>query len=88
MQLHACTYIYIEQVIARRLEKRNKIVCPTNRYMFTIIYCFFWVMMILYADWLFLFLLEIRGPVWQFRDFPGAPGAGEVMAKFFENLGS
>ena len=89
--LHAYTCTYIEQVLAKRLEQKNKIVCPTNRYMFTIIYCFVWVMMILWADWLaawlFLFLFEIRRPVWQFQDFPVAPGAGEVMAKFFENLG-
>ena len=45
--LLAYTYTYIEQVIARRLEQRIKFVCPTNRYMFTMIYCFVWVMMIL-----------------------------------------
>ena len=33
--LLACTCTYPEQVIAKTLEQKNKIVCPTNRYMFT-----------------------------------------------------
>ena len=30
--------IFIEQVIAKGLEKRNKILSPTNRYTFTVLF--------------------------------------------------
>ena len=30
--------IFIEQVIAKGLEKRNKILCPTNKYTFTVLF--------------------------------------------------
>ena len=85
--MHAYTCIYIEQVIARRLEKRNKIVCPTNRYMFTNFLGLDDFMSRLASRLAFSFSFGLKKAMEGNIKYFEVPGAGEVMAKFFENFG-
>ena len=83
----ACIYMYLHWTShSKRLEQKNKIVCPTNRYMFTIIYCFVWVMMILWAywlaAWLFLFLFEIWRTGEAIWNSPMLPVQGRLWRNF------
>ena len=80
--LHAYTCTYIEQVVAKRLEQRNKIVCPTNRYMFTNLLGFDDFMSRLASRLAVSFSFWIGEGMGGYLKYPKAPGVWEVMAEF------
>ena len=85
--MHVNTCTYIEQVIARRLKKKKKIVCPTNRYMFTNLLGLDDFMSRLASRLAFSFSFILKKAMGGYMKYPEVPGAGEVMENFYGNLG-